>query len=70
MYHHYSFNVLMENGAIRTLHANLLKKIVNQINTVGIIFEEESDFGKVHHYPISGDELQNSNNVLKSDKFA
>jgi len=41
----------------------LLRKFVNQINTVGIIFEEESDFGKVNHYPIAGDELPNTNNV-------
>jgi Integrase core domain len=42
-----SYNVLTENGAIRTLHADKLRFFNNRVSNVGVVFEDDSEFGKL-----------------------
>jgi hypothetical protein len=47
----YSYRIALDSGSIRTLHANRLRKFVSRINTVGVIYEEDSDFGDLECCP-------------------
>ena len=49
----YSYRILLPDGSLRTLHANKLRKFINNINHIGIIFDEERDFGDVVYAPVS-----------------
>src|SRR6267154_2277756 len=42
----FSYRVALNTGAVRTLHANKLRKYVNRVNVVGVIFDEDRDFGE------------------------
>jgi len=65
----YSYKLLTDEGTVRTLHANLLRRFVNQLSTVGVIFEEESEFGQVDHYPIADDIPPDPKVDNSSDKY-
>jgi len=47
----YAYMVAMPNGAIRRLHANKLRAFVPRVSSVGVVFEDEEDFGNLPYYP-------------------
>ena len=51
----YSYLVGLDNGAIRLLHANKLRKYVSRVESIGVIDAGDVDFGDVHELPITDD---------------
>jgi len=47
-----SYNVLCDNGAVKTLHADKLRPYVNRIANVGVIFDDidDTEFGSIDTY--------------------
>src|SRR5215469_6859654 len=41
----YSYTVALDNGSVRLLHANQLKPFYLRINALGVMFEDEEEFG-------------------------
>ena len=48
-----SYDVEMEDGSIRRLHANHLRKYQQRTNAVGIVYEADEEFGDLEYTPIS-----------------
>ena len=48
----YAYLVEMSDVAVRRLHANKLRLYVQRIQSVGVVFEDESDFGDNPCYPL------------------
>ena len=47
----YGYRIALNTGAIRILHANNLRKFVTRINAVGVIYDEDKDFGSIECCP-------------------
>ncbi|XP_064482824.1 uncharacterized protein LOC135395659 [Ornithodoros turicata] len=47
----YSYLIEFEDGNRKTVHANKLRPYYAKANTVGVIFDEDNDFGKVEWVP-------------------
>src|SRR5207247_7711185 len=47
-----SYKVSLSSGAIRTLHANKLRKLVSRAQTVGVLYDEDRDFGDIEVCPV------------------
>ena len=48
----YSYDVEMSDGSCRLLHANKLRPFVARVQHVGIINDQDSDFGTVEYSPV------------------
>jgi len=46
-----SYRVALDTGAVRTLHANHLRRFVSRVASVGVIFEDDSEFGSIEYCP-------------------
>ena len=58
----HSYRVSLDTGAVRTLHANDLRRFVPRVSSVGVIFDDDTDFGAIEYCPllsagISGDAI-------------
>src|SRR5207244_11726536 len=51
----HSYRIALDTGAARTLLANDFRKFVARVNTIGVIFEEDEDFGHIEYCPTSGE---------------
>ena len=47
----YSYRVALENGAVRTLHANDLRSFNTKVNSVGVVFETDDEYGRIEPCP-------------------
>ena len=54
----YSYDVEMPDGACRQLHANKLRKLVSRIQHVGVISDQDTDFGPVEYAPVPQNVVQ------------
>ncbi|GFW34083.1 hypothetical protein TNCV_287671 [Trichonephila clavipes] len=43
--------VQMEDGSTRELHINKLRPYISRVDHVGVIFDQDSDFGELHYVP-------------------
>ncbi|GFQ67186.1 RT_RNaseH_2 domain-containing protein [Trichonephila clavata] len=48
---HHSCLVRMEDGNTRELHVNKLRPYISRVDHVGIIFDQDTDFGEQHYAP-------------------
>ena len=48
----HSYRVALDNGAVRTLHANDLRKYISRVNSVGVVFQDDEDFGHIEPCPV------------------
>ena len=46
----YTYLVEMPNGAVRKLHADKIRKYTQRIQSIGVIFDDEEDFGSIPSY--------------------
>jgi hypothetical protein len=51
-----SYRIALDMGAVKTLHANDLRKFTPRVNSFGIVFEDDTDFGKIEYCPVAGNE--------------
>lgn len=51
----YAYQIEMPDGAVRRLHANKLRLFVPRIQSVGVVFDDEKDFGELSCYPTTKD---------------
>ncbi|GFU19335.1 retrovirus-related Pol polyprotein from transposon opus [Trichonephila clavipes] len=47
----YSSKVELDDGGIRELHFNKLRPYIARVGQVGLIFDQDSDFGDLHYAP-------------------
>ncbi|GFT24669.1 retrovirus-related Pol polyprotein from transposon opus [Trichonephila clavipes] len=47
----YSAKVELDDGGIRELHFNKLRPYIARVGQVGLIFDQDSDFGDLHYAP-------------------
>ena len=54
----YSYRIFIDNGSLRTLHANHLRNFVNHVDAIGVSLDEDTDLGKTEYFLITtpGDE--------------
>ena len=43
----YGYRVALNTGAVRILHANKLRKFIARVNVVGVIYDEDKEFGEI-----------------------
>jgi hypothetical protein len=48
----YSYRISLDNGSVRVLHANRLRKYHSRVNSVGVLYESDEDFGRLESCPI------------------
>ena len=48
----YSYDIQMPDGACRQLHANKLRPFVARVQHVGIINDQDAEFGAVEYSPV------------------
>jgi len=53
----YSYKVKLSDGSIRHVHVNKMRKYYPRSQTIGVIFEEDSDFGDIYVTPVKQNEL-------------
>lgn len=51
----YSYLVSLDNGAVRQLHANKLRKFIPRVQSIGVINGVDEEFGDVCELPLSSD---------------
>ena len=54
----YSYRVSLDTGAVRTLHANDLRRFIPRVSSVGVIFEDDTDFGQIEYCPAAGESVR------------
>ena len=54
----HSYRVALDSGAVKELHANHLRRWVARVNSLGVVFEDDEDFGKIEVYPTDKSEFQ------------
>ena len=54
----HSYKILLDNGAIKILHVNDLRLFNVRINTVGVVFEDDDDFGDISSCPVDNVKFQ------------
>lgn len=60
----HSVKVEMEDGSLRELHVNKIRPFIARTNHVGIIFEQDEDFGDLYYTP--RDQIDNSAEDLRN----
>jgi len=63
----YSYDVEMPDGTQRQLHANKIRKLVVRTQHVGVINDQDADFGPVEYAPVD-DVIQNTRPSEKVDR--
>ena len=61
-----SYKIAKEDGSTRRLHANHLRKYIARINSIGILYEGDEDFGNVEACPTMEDSevsIEDINNI-------
>lgn len=53
----HSYRIAMDTGAGKTLHANDLRKFVPRANSIGVIFDDDTEFGEIECCPVPGEEF-------------
>jgi len=53
-----SYRIALDSGAVKELHANHLRKWIARVNSLGVVFEDDEDFGKIEAYPTENSEYQ------------
>ncbi|GFQ63795.1 retrovirus-related Pol polyprotein from transposon opus [Trichonephila clavata] len=53
--------VRMEDGNTRELHVNKLRPYISRVDHVGIIFDQDTDFGELHYAPTDKENQPNIN---------
>ena len=48
---------MLDDGSTRVLHANLLRTFVARVDSVGVIFEDDEDFGKIEYCPTTSSDV-------------
>jgi len=61
-----SYRILFPDGGIKIIHADNLRLFISDVKTVGVVFEDEEDFGNIVFTPDSKCRLDNVHVV---DKF-
>ena len=67
----HSFTVKLPDGSIRHLHQNKLRKYIQPIRTIGIIYEDDQEFGEIQHAPLESRIQVNEglNQLLETDDW-
>ena len=52
----YSYQVQMPNCGVRTLHANNLRRFTSRVGCLGVVFEDDCDFGSLEACPVKKDD--------------
>ncbi|GFS28967.1 RT_RNaseH_2 domain-containing protein [Trichonephila inaurata madagascariensis] len=67
--------VQMEDGSTRELHVNKLRPYISRVDHVGVMFDQDSNFGELHYVPTdketqpnAGIELNQMSDVLNSQQ--
>jgi len=62
----YSYRVALNSGAVRTLHVNDLRRFIPRVASVGVIFEDDSDFDHIEYCynPRGVKEVRNAVKIL------
>jgi hypothetical protein len=53
-----SYLVELDSGGVKQLHANDLRKFVSRVNSLGVVFEDDEDFGVIETYPDGDEEFE------------
>ncbi len=61
------YRVASDNGSVRTLHANDLRLYISRVNSIGVIFENDSDMGEINFCPIKNDVPDSVAEIKKLD---
>lgn len=68
----YSYRIEFADGTQKTVHANKLRRYHSRVNTVGVIFDEDKDFGRVEWVPrktnVCPEFTVNDNDLLPDQK--
>ena len=48
----YSYQVRLPNDGIKTFHANNLRRYTSRVGCLGVVFDEDTDFGDLEHFPL------------------
>ena len=51
----HTYRIALDTGAVRVLHANHLRKFVTHVQSVGIVFEDDDNFGYIEPCPVKLD---------------
>ena len=66
----HSYRIALNTGAVRLLHANKLRKFVTRVNVVGVVYDEDQDFGEIECCPsvnVSKDEQETIDAIKNVD---
>jgi hypothetical protein len=64
----HAYRVALEsNGSVRSLHANKLRHYRSRVQTIGVIFESDSDFGDIEYCPVLADKIDSGVEINKLD---
>jgi hypothetical protein len=54
----HSYRLALPNGSVRKLHANLLRRYVPRITSIGVVHQDDAEFGKVITYPSQASDFE------------
>ena len=54
----HSYRVALDSGAVKQLHANFLRKWVDRVQSLGVVYEDDEDFGKIEVYPTESTDFE------------
>lgn len=57
----HSYKVKLPDGNVRHVHVNKIRKFYIRTKTVGVIFENDVEFGEIHPIPVKAHSLSKSN---------
>src|SRR3989441_2472643 len=66
----YGYRIALNTGAVRILHANNLRKFIARVNVVGVIYDEDKEFGEIICCPevnVSKDEQETLDAIKNLD---
>jgi len=53
----HSYRVSLDTGAVKVFHANHLRRFIARVDSVGVIFEDDEDFGRIEYCPTTSAEV-------------
>lgn len=66
-----TYSVVLQNGAVKTLHSDHLRKFIAPVQSVGVVFEEDEEMGNISCVPMLSDsDVYDVDNSMCIDKFA
>ena len=57
----HSYKVKLPESSIRHVHANKIRKFHARVHTIGVIFEDDVEFGEIHSTPVEIPPLSKEN---------